>query len=539
MKIMTISYSTKNLDHLGLVSGMCKDIGIAKFIDDAHPKQSQDKHVSYGQLVEAMILNGLGFVGRTLHMYPEYFTDLPVERLLGKGVKAEHINDDALGRCLDQLYETGVSELFQGLSARTISHLGLSCEGLNLDSTSIHVDGEYKDEDGNTAIQLVRGYSRDHRPELNQVVLNLITENQAGIPVYMQAASGNINDNEGFKNIVKQHVKSLKAAYHNRYFIGDAALYTIESVQSFDEQNELFISRAPQKLNLVKDAISKQHNYLFTELGNGYSATWIDANYGDVKQRWLLVFSEQAKKREQYTLDKRMLKDSSSALKSLKKLSKERFACHADAMKMLGIWMKSQASIDLSEIEVIEHPIYHKSGRPKAGQEPDGYEYQVIGLLASKLNYREQKLSEKGLFMLATNDCSDTLTMSKMLELYKSQQSVEKGFRFLKSPDFLTSSLYLKKPERIEALLMIMTCCLMVYAALEHKIREELKAKDAYFPNLKYKPCQNPTARWVFFCFQGIDILTISEDQQLVLNIKERHRIIIDCMGPTYKQIYS
>ncbi|MBF4317680.1 DUF4277 domain-containing protein, partial [Vibrio anguillarum] len=152
MKIMTISYSTKSLDHLGLVSGMCKDIGIAKFIDDAHPEQSKDKHVSYGQLVEAMILNGLGFVGRTLYMYPEYFADRPVERLLGKGVKAEHINDDALGRCLDQLYETGVSDLFQGLSARTISHLKLPCEGLNLDSTSIHVDGEYKDEDGNTAI---------------------------------------------------------------------------------------------------------------------------------------------------------------------------------------------------------------------------------------------------------------------------------------------------------------------------------------------------------------------------------------------------
>jgi len=384
MKVMTISYSTKSLDHLGLVSGMCKDIGIAKFIDDAHPEQSQDKHVSYGQLVEAIILNGLGFVGRTLHMYPEYFADRPVERLIGKGVKAEHINDDALGRCLDQLYETGVSELFKGLSARTISHLKLPCEGLNLDSTSIHVDGEYKDEDGNTAIQLMRGYSRDHRPELNQVVLNLITENQAGIPVYMQEASGNINDNEGFKNIVKQHIKSLKAAHENRYFIADAALYTAETIRSLDEQNQLFISRAPQKLTLVKTAISEQNNYHFTELENGYSATWIDSNYGDIKQRWLLVFCEQAKKREQHTLDKRMLKDSSAALKSLEKLSKQRFSCHADAMKMLGIWMKSQASMSLSEIDVIEHPVFTKSGRPKTGQKPDGYEYQVTGILGKR-----------------------------------------------------------------------------------------------------------------------------------------------------------
>lgn len=72
--------------------------------------------------------------------------------------------------------------------------------------------------------------------------------------------------------------------------------------------------------------------------------------------------------------------------------------------------------------------------------------------------------------MLATNDLNSELTMVKMLSLYKSQQSVEMGFMFLKRSDFLTPSLYLKKPERIKELLMVMTCCLMVYAALEYKI---------------------------------------------------------------------
>jgi transposase len=95
------------------------------------------------------------------------------------------------------------------------------------------------------------------------------------------------------------------------------------------------------------------------------------------------VFSEQAKKREQHTLDKRMLKESSAALKSLEKLSKQRFSCHADAMKMLGIWMKSQASMSPSEIDVIEHPVFTKSGRPKTGQKPDGYDYQVTGILGT------------------------------------------------------------------------------------------------------------------------------------------------------------
>ncbi len=109
--------------------------------------------------------------------------------------------------------------------------------------------------------KLVRGYSRDHRPELNQVVINLITEKKAEIPVYMQATSGNINDNEGFKNRVKNHLSSLNAAQQRSHFIGDAALYTAETIQSLDGQGQLFISRAPQKLKSVKLVIAAQENF--------------------------------------------------------------------------------------------------------------------------------------------------------------------------------------------------------------------------------------------------------------------------------------
>jgi transposase len=89
--------------------------------------------------------------------------------------------------------------------------------------------------------------------------------------------------------------------------------------------------------------------------------------------------------------------------------------------------------------------------------------------------------------------------------LYKSQQAVEKGFRFLKSSDFLTSAFHLKKPERREALLMVMTRYSMVYATLKHTSREQLKAQDEYFPDMKKKPTPTPMARWVFQCFAGIE----------------------------------
>ena len=91
-------YTTKSLDHLGLVSVLCKELGVAEFIDERIPKQTIQSHISHGELLVAMILNGLGFVSRTLHMVPDYFAEKPVERLIGPGIKAEHINDDAMGR---------------------------------------------------------------------------------------------------------------------------------------------------------------------------------------------------------------------------------------------------------------------------------------------------------------------------------------------------------------------------------------------------------------------------------------------------------
>ena len=96
---MSVPY-TKSLDHLGLVAGFCKDIHLAELIDNALGR-SDERKISFGQLFVAMLLNGLGFTGRTLHMYSEYFESKPLERLIGPGILPEHINDDALGRCLD------------------------------------------------------------------------------------------------------------------------------------------------------------------------------------------------------------------------------------------------------------------------------------------------------------------------------------------------------------------------------------------------------------------------------------------------------
>ena len=190
----TSSYTTKKLDHLGLVAGFCQGIGLATIIDNSLGA-SDRRQIGYDQLFTAMLSNGLGLSGRTFHMYSEFFDDIPVSRLIGEGIEASHINDDVLGRCLDALYDEGVSGLCQKIATKVVNHLKLTCEFTHLDSNSFHYYGKANsDEEAPTAIHITKGYSRDHRPELNQAVLNLICKNRSGIPVYMQAQSGNIND---------------------------------------------------------------------------------------------------------------------------------------------------------------------------------------------------------------------------------------------------------------------------------------------------------------------------------------------------------
>ena len=88
-----------------------------------------------GNTMVAMIINGLGFTGTPLYMTPQYFEDKPIAQLLGKDIEAKSINDIALGRTLDKIYEYGVSDLFSKIASNAVKTLGISSKnrtfGLN------------------------------------------------------------------------------------------------------------------------------------------------------------------------------------------------------------------------------------------------------------------------------------------------------------------------------------------------------------------------------------------------------------------------
>ena len=131
------------------------------------------------------------------------------------------------------------------------------------------------------------------------------------------------------------------------------------------------------------------------------------------------------------------------------------------------------------------------------------------------------------------------MSPNDLLGAYKDQSKVERSFRFLKDPNIVGSSLFVQKPERMMAILMIMTLCLLVYSALEFVTRALLKKKGLTFENQIGKPIQNPSMKWIFECFEGIHLLYIADKQSIILNLKERHRLIINLLGKTYSKYYT
>ena len=127
----------------------------------------------------------------------------------------------------------------------------------------------------------------------------------------------------------------------------------------------------------------------------------------------------------------------------------------------------------------------------------------------------------------------------EILKEYKGQNKVERGFKFLKSPEFLTDSFYLKTTARIQALLMVMTLCLMVYSAIQYRIRQALQKEEFFVDNQLGKPIQNPTTRWIFYIFSGIHLLYVDHQENAVLNLNQNHMHILNLLGETYNQIYQ
>src|SRR5215510_10332036 len=251
-------YQTERLDHVGIVAGVCHEIGLAAYLDALDVRQHE--RVSVGTATVAMILIGLGFSNRRLYLVPQFFANKPVAHLLGPGITAEDLNDDCLGRALDWLYAHDPTTLFAGIALRARRAFGLSARQVHVDTTSFAVTGKYEaDLDAHT-LAVTYGYSRDHRADLKQWMLALATTRQGDVPLYCQALDGNASDKVSLVAVVEALAEQLRTDEQDdeeaSIFVADSGLYSAENVAHLSRAGVRWISRVPDTSAQAKAALA-------------------------------------------------------------------------------------------------------------------------------------------------------------------------------------------------------------------------------------------------------------------------------------------
>ena len=534
---------SQRLDHLGIVAGICHEMGLIERIDGQIGETG--RKVSVGQAVQAMILNGLGFVSRPLYLSPEFFDNKPVEVLIGEGLEASDLNDDCLGRALDELFKQGVTEVFAAVSAKALQVFEIETRFAHLDSTSFGLHGDYKSAEADSPnepvpIHITYGYSRDHRPDLKQAMVSLICANQASLPTWFRALDGNSSDNTSFAETIQAYMKQFTEEDRLPILVADAALYNQKTLQQLPEGCRI-ITRVPATLKAVKDIYQQVDNddLLVADKNTRYME--FGTYYAGIPQRWLLVLHDPSRLKQDEGLQQRIAKERQDIENKLRTLENQDFGCEDAVHKALDALTKKW------QFHHVETTVYTEKRYQRPGRPTDETPFELVWCFRGKLHEDETVLEQMrrthGKYILATNELNENqLGLLEILTIYKQQSSsVERGFRFLKDPMFFADSLFLKKPDRIMALLMVMGLSLLIYALAEHQVRTQLVERNETLPDQTGKPTQKPTIRRVFQMMEGIDILIIDQAgfrQRVLLNMTDVRWQIVNLFSNHVQKLY-
>jgi transposase len=555
--------STYTLNHFGIVAGICQELQLCHTIDALIPPDPQQT-VTTGQAVVAMIINGLGFSNRTLYLFPQFFENKPVDLLIAKGLTAEKLNDDAIGRTLDRLFKYGCTELFCSVASVATEITKVNRKFGHLDTTTFSVHGDYNSsaEEG-AAIQITYGHSKEKRPDLKQIFLNLLVSADGGIPLFMQALNGNSSDKIVFRQTVTKFRKGLKANLHEvTYWIADSCFYTAATIKVVKTDVQ-WISRVPGTLKEAKAVIEKTIlQFLATRaptpspkartvdsviplLTEGYSYVQHRSTYGDVTQRWLVIHSEQAEARALHSIEHAVKKEFEKLCRLRKKLQKKEFQSEAEVEESLQEFQAKAKYHTCHRSHLSREVKYKHRGRPRKVPQTNEKHiyYHTEYTIVKNEKAVELEVLKRAIFIIATNELShEKLRDQEVFDNYKGQKHVEQGFRFLKDPLFFASSLFLKKPERIVALTMVMCLSLLVYSIGERKLRQLLQEQGETIHNQVKKPTHRPTLKWIFQLFDDVHLVKIDHPLKKpvyeVKNLRPDGIKVLKILGKNYLEPY-
>jgi len=524
MDFESLNLTVSDVRFLPLVSAFVKKIGIVDEVNRLCPSEAD---VSCGHVVTALILDTLS--GRSpLYRLEDSFGGSDLELLLGVDIPSSKLNDDAVGRVLDRLWETGTGKILTAVALGAVKKFSLDTRRVHHDTTSLTVYGDYdlySDPDHGQPMVITYGFNKDHRPDLKQLVQSLLCVDH-GIPIWSTWEDGNESDKTINKKLMGRIVEKMRElGQDDPLYVADSALVTRDnlSMMSDEQKGFRFVTRFPASYGECERAIQRAVKADGWEdlgvLADGASGSkkHQPAHYHGFETkvtlygrqyRAVVVHStaHDARKTKKLT---RLFADDLAELKKVKvQQEKIEYACLPDARAALSRMAPGRFHRLEGEVEEI---LRYGRGRPKV----DGS--RCVNGLSYRLRLRIERMEERitmaereaGCFVLLTNvprEGENALGSRELLEAYKAQDSVERNFGFLKD-DAIVNSLFLKSPARIEALGLILVLSLLIWRLMERTMRVFLKNNGKTITGWEKRQTSRPTSLMMTNRFTSVIVI--------------------------------
>ena len=532
--------------HLPIIKDFAKKIKLVETLDTMVDSEME---LSPGVAILAMVLDTLS--GRTpLYRMEEFFQERDTELMLGCDVKPELFCDYNIGRVLDKIFETGTQKVFSQIAQNAIGVFDVDVRRLHYDTTSISVFGDYDFTD--PPLKITYGHSKDKRPDLKQFLISMLCVDR-NIPILGTCEDGNASDktlNNELLGGVSKHMARHGLKPGAFVYVADSAFVTPDNLEKSRDKNVKFLTRLPATYKECRRAISEAVTAdNWTDFGQlnqtpatrkrpaavyrGFETT---VELYDETYRAIVVHSSAHDKRRHKRIDRLLEKKRKDLETHCKKINSDPFYCRADAEAAVEKITKTAANSYHKLTYDIREVAKYRRGRPAKGKPrtPIGYEY----FLDLKVDVDAEAIVplrlEAGCFVLLTNLSANKERVQwpavTLLELYKNQSGIEQNFGFLKDP-VIVNSIFLKKPNRIEVLGLILVIALLIWRLMERCMRQHLERTKSEISGWKNRPTKRPTSFMMTTKFLSILVARSGTQRQLVRPLKPVQLEFLQAMG--------
>jgi transposase len=528
-----LTVRTERLGPLPVINHVLRRLGLDACLAEAVPTTDGRQRVPHAKALGVLVRSIL-VEREPIYQQHETVATFAPEAFGLDTAEATHLSDDVLGRALDRLFDADRGALLTRVVVAAVARFGLALEELHDDSTSVKVTGQYTQARGRRvrgkrALALTYGYSKDHRPDLKQLLFILTTTHDGGVPIQFRCTDGHTSDvvtHEATWNTL------CTVTGHPRFlYVADCKLCNEDAMNHIDRQRGRFLTVLPRTRledqefrewiqhheppwELVRDEAHPRHQDGPRDRWRAFRHQLPSKEGWPVIWLWsaLLALKQEQARRERLATAEEQLADFQAQLAG----TRSRRRSHEEVTDRVAAILKGQ-QVGRWLAVTIHGTEKHRYRQATRGRPGPATRYVRRTTRGWRLEWHVDEhmvaydRRSDGMYPLLTNDRS--LSVQEAFAAHRRQPAIEKRFQQLKSV-FELAPLFLKNEARIEAFCFVYFLALLVQALIERELRRGMQR--AGVPDLPLYPeertCQRPTAEQILrlFALPARHVLTVA-----------------------------